>query len=140
MPPRYTLGCTTLVQYFHLMQRAVTRVYVPRLFVLSQQRFGVTDIKAPLASQLSGLERTVLQLLEKSVLQLSVTALLYLEDSRKIHLQGVRARRSKDTRRSAPQCAGEREREHARTQERKIEEKCFGSSFYMFFPPPGPAL
>ena len=45
------------------------------------------------------------------MLQLSVTALLYLEDSRKIHLQGVRARRSKDTRRSAPQCAGERERE-----------------------------
>ena len=24
----------------------VTRVYVPRFFVLSQQRFGVTDIKA----------------------------------------------------------------------------------------------
>ena len=26
----------------------VTRVYVPRFFVSSQQRFGVTDIKAPL--------------------------------------------------------------------------------------------
>ena len=25
----------------------VMRVYVPRFFVLSQQRFGVTDIKAP---------------------------------------------------------------------------------------------
>ena len=25
----------------------VTRVYVPRFFVSSQQRFGVTDIKAP---------------------------------------------------------------------------------------------
>ena len=32
-----------------------------------------------------------------------VTALFYLEDSRKIHLWGVRARRSKDTRRRAPQ-------------------------------------
>ena len=30
------------------------------------------------------------------MLQLSVTALFYLEDSRKIHLRGVRARRSKD--------------------------------------------
>ena len=41
--------------------------------------------------------------------QISVTALFYLEDSRKIHLRGVRARRSKDTRRRAPQCVGERE-------------------------------
>ena len=41
--------------------------------------------------------------------QISVTALFYLEDSRKIHLQGVRACRSKDTKRRAPQCAGERE-------------------------------
>ena len=31
--------------------------------------------------------------------QISVTAPFYLEDSKKIHLQGVRARRSKDTRR-----------------------------------------
>ena len=45
--------------------------------------------------------------------QLSVTALFYLEDSRKIHLQGMRARRSKDMRRRTPQCAGERERELA---------------------------
>ena len=33
----------------------VTRVYVPWLFVSSQQRFGVTDIKALSASQLLGL-------------------------------------------------------------------------------------
>ena len=44
--------------------------------------------------------------------QISVTALFYLDDSRKIHLQGVRARRSKDTRRRVPQ-ARERERELA---------------------------
>ena len=37
----------------------VTRVYVPRFFVSSQQRFGVTDIKALGASQLSGLEQTM---------------------------------------------------------------------------------
>ena len=38
----------------------VTRVYVPRFFVSSQQRFGATDIKALSASQLSGLGQTVL--------------------------------------------------------------------------------
>ena len=48
----------------------VTRVYVPRFVVSSQQRFGATDIKALGASQLSGLGQTVLQLLGKSVLQL----------------------------------------------------------------------
>ena len=47
------------------------------------------------------------------MLQFSVTALFYLEDSRKIHLQGIRARRSKDTKRRAPQCAGERASELA---------------------------
>ena len=45
--------------------------------------------------------------------QISVTALFSLEDSRKIHLRGVRARRSKDTRRRAPQRVGDRERELA---------------------------
>ena len=48
----------------------VTRVYVPRLFVSSQQRFGATDIKALGVSQLSGLGQTMLQLLGKSVLQI----------------------------------------------------------------------
>ena len=43
--------------------------------------------------------------------QISVTALFYLEDSRKIHLRGVRARRSKDAKRRAPQSMGGRERE-----------------------------
>ena len=48
----------------------VTRVYVPRFFVSSQQRFGATDIKALSGSQLLGLGQTLLQLLGKSVLQL----------------------------------------------------------------------
>ena len=43
--------------------------------VSSQQRFGVTDIKALGASQLLGLEQTVLLLLDRSVLQLHVSAL-----------------------------------------------------------------
>ena len=55
--------------------------------------------------------------------QISVTALFYLEDSRKIHLRGVRAHQSKDTRRRAPQHAGERERAG------------FGSSVCMFLSP-----
>ena len=48
----------------------IRRVYAPRFFVSSQQRFGATDIKALGASQLLGLGQTVLQLLGKSVLQL----------------------------------------------------------------------
>ena len=45
--------------------------------------------------------------------QISVTALFYLEDSRKIHLWGMRAHGSKDTRRRVPQHTGERLRELA---------------------------
>ena len=41
----------------------VTPVYVPRFLVSSQQRFGVTDIKALSTSQLLGLGQSVLQLL-----------------------------------------------------------------------------
>ena len=48
--------------------------------VSSQQRFGVTDIKALGASQLLGLGQTMF-----SLRQISVTALFYLEDSRRIH-------------------------------------------------------
>ena len=33
-----------------------------------------------------------------------------------------------------------RERESAHARGRESERKHFGSSFYMFFPPPGPAL
>ena len=34
-----------------LLLRSIMRVYVPQLFVSSQQRFGVMDIKAPSACQ-----------------------------------------------------------------------------------------
>ena len=91
--------------------RTVRRVYAPRFFVLSQQRFGVTDIQAlwGVTALRSRADRVI------ALRQISVTALFYLEDSRKIHLRGVRARRSKDVKRRAPHHAGERERE--RTQE-----------------------
>ena len=51
------------------------------------------------------------------MLQPSVTDLFYLEDSRKIHLRGVRARRSKDVKGRAPHRAGEGERERERERE-----------------------
>ena len=88
--------------------------------VSSQQRFGVTDIKALGVSQLlglgqtvlqlSGLERTVLQLLDKSVLQLSVIALFYLDNNRRIHPRGMRACDPKMRREERPSTR-ERERE-----------------------------
>ena len=72
----------------------ITWVYVPRFFVLSQQRFGATDIKALGVSQLSGLGQTVIALR-----QISVTALFYLEDSRRIHPWSVRACQPRDSKR-----------------------------------------
>ena len=79
----------------------VTQVYVPRLFVSSQQRFGVMDIKAPSACHSS-------QVLDRPCYSSQVSngpcyssqrnqcyssvLQLYLEDCRKIHLRGVRAR------------------------------------------------
>ena len=94
---------------------------IPLSSVSSQQRFGLTDIKALGVSQLSGLgqtvlqlsglKRTVLQLLDKSVLQLRVTALFYLDNSRKIHPRGVRTCRPKDAKRREPETACTRARE-----------------------------
>ena len=62
------------------------------------------------------------------MLQLSVTALFYLEDSRKIHLGGMRAGRSKDVKRRAPQSVGERASELAL------------APLFICFPLPGPVL
>ena len=91
----------------------VTRVYVPRFFVSSQQRFGATDIKALGATALGSWTNRVIALR-----QISVTALFYLEDSRRIHPQSVRACQPKDLKRrkwrSAQGGGGERERERGR--------------------------
>ena len=49
------------IKYKHgVLGPCVTRVYVPRFFVSSQQRFGAADIKALGVSQLSGLGQTML--------------------------------------------------------------------------------
>ena len=82
----------------------VTRVYVPRFFVSSQQRFGAMDIKA-LGALRSWTNRAT------ALRQISVTALFYLEDSRR---------------------ESEKEKS-ARMRERQSMRKRFGSSFYMFF-------
>ena len=57
----------------------VTRVYDPRFFVSSQQRFGATDIKALDASALGSWTNCA-----TALRQISVTALFYLEDSRRV--------------------------------------------------------
>ena len=73
------------------------RVYVPRFFVLSQQRFGATDIKALSVGSWTN-RATALR-------QISVTALFYLEDSRKV--------RERERERKERTHAGERVREEA---------------------------
>ena len=115
-------------------------MYVPRFFVSSQQRFEVTDIKAPAACHSSRvldrpcyssqISKGPCYSLDKSVLQLSVTALFYLEDSRKMHLWGVRARRSKDMKRRAPQ----------RVEERQRERELALAPLFICLSPPGPVL
>ena len=66
--------------------------------------------------------------------QISVTALFYLEDSRETHLRGVRARRSKDTRRSASQRAGRSE------SESESESELALALLFICSSPPGPVL
>ena len=51
-------GCLVIIIIQHII--IVMRMYVPRFFVSSQQRFGATDIKALSVSKLSGLGQTVL--------------------------------------------------------------------------------
>ena len=69
--------------------------------------------------------------------EISVTALFYLDKSRKIHLGGMRACRPKDVKKRAPQRVGERERASECTHVSGGEREPFGSSFYVFFLPPG---
>ena len=56
----------------------VTRVYVPRFFVSSRQRFGATDIKALGVTALGSWTNRA-----TALRQISVTAPFYLEDSRR---------------------------------------------------------
>ena len=77
------------------------------------------------------------------MLELSVRALFYLEDSRKIHLQGVRALRSKDAKRRVPKCV-RRARARARMRERERERESkrareLALAPLFICPPPAPA-
>ena len=98
----------------------VTRVYVPRFFVSSQQRFGVTDIKAPLGvaalrswidcviALRSQMDRVIA--LRQISVTAHVTALFYLEDSRKnpsSRREGTSIQRREV--KSSPACGRERE-------------------------------
>ena len=88
----------------------ITRVYVPWFFVSSQQRIGVTDIKALDASQLSGLGQTVLQL--HFIYKIAGESKTQREESGGVRGEGERER----------ECAhaweGGRERESEREKER----------------------
>ena len=89
--------------------------------VLSQQKFEVTNVKALGASQLS-------------VLQLHVTAQFYLENKGKYILEVWGHADPKDVKRERT-----RERDCACAHGRASLPRplqLFGSSFYMFFPPP----
>ena len=68
------------------------------------------------------------------MLQLCVTVQFYLENIRKIHLQGVRACRTKRLKEKREREGGrKRDREGVQAWER--DPLPFDSSFYMFFPP-----
>ena len=107
------------------VDRHVRRVYVPQFFSRHNKDLEWQTLKPPwrVIALGSWIDCVIALRSQKdhviALRQISVTALFYLEDSRKIHLQGVRARRYKDTKRRAPQLTAEREP--------------FGSSFYMFF-------
>ena len=88
-------------------------VYVPRFFVSSQQRFGVTDIKAPLVCHSSRvLDRPCYssQVSNGSCYSSQInqwhSSILF---RRQQENPSSRARRSKDAKRRAPQPVGERE-------------------------------
>ena len=106
------------------------QVYVPRFFVSSRQRFGATDIKALGVTALGSWTNRA-----TALRQISVTAPFYLEDSRRIQDSKGREWRS-----AWGGSMRERERERMHTRGRESVRKHFGSSFCMFFPPPGPAL
>ena len=117
----------------------MSRVYVPRFFVSSQQRFGATDIKALGASRLSGLGQTVLQLLGKSALQLLGKSALQLHFIYKIGGESKTRREESGGVRGE----GERERGRARAPARggeSLRESALAPPFICYFPPPGPAL
>ena len=102
--------------------------------VSSQQKFGAMDIKALSVTQLS----------DRSVLQIRVTAQFYLNKGKYI-LETWGHAYPKEAKRLERGGGGKREREKERESAHAHEHAWespgpLASSFYMFFPPPGPAL
>ena len=77
--------------YVYMCQGSVTSLVLSHLNKNLKQR----TLKPPACHS----SQTVLQLLDRSVLQLCFTAQFYLENNRKIHPQGMRACRPKDSKR-----------------------------------------
>ena len=101
-------------------RQTVTRVYVPRFFVSSQQRFGVTNIKAPSACHSSrGLDRLFIALRSRkdhviALRQINVTAQCYRpilfrrqQENPSSRREGMLIQRHEE--KSAPACGRERE-------------------------------
>ena len=114
------------MQWRALFYSFVGRVFAPRLLSYQTKDLEWRTSKPPQrVTALASWTDHVIALRSQTdrviaLRQISVTALFYLEDSRPVHLRGVRARRSKDGKRRAPQF--------------------LGSSFYMFFSPPWACL
>ena len=104
--------------------------------VSSQQKFEAMDVKALSVTQLS----------DRSVLQIRVTAQFYLNKGKYIletwgHADPKEARRLERAGGGKREREKKRERESAHAHEHVWESPgLLASSFYMFFPPPGPAL
>ena len=96
--------------------------------VSSQQTFGVTDIKAFPRYRSRVLDR----LCYISQTNQCYSSILFRKEQENpsSRLEGMPIHRREENRVRKSSSAWERKRERAR----------FGSSFYMFFPPPGPAL
>ena len=88
------------------------------------------------------LDRSVSQLLDRSVLQLCVTAQFYLENKGNYILEVCRRADPKEMKRRKREGGRERERESPRGERHPLPTSPlpFGSSFYVFSPPPGPAV
>ena len=114
--------------YDHL----VTRVYVPWFFVSSQQRFGVMVVKPSVRHSSRVLDKPCYS----SQANQCYSSILFRrqQDSPSSKREGMPTQRLEEKR--VEDRAG---RERQRVREGEREKESFGSSFYMFFPPFGPA-
>ena len=100
--------------------------------VLSQQKFEVTEVQAFHSSQLSD-SVTALG-------QISVTAPCYSSVLFRKYKENTSLRHESMQTQKTQRGERERQRAHLGRRETPPQPWPFGSSFYMFSPPPGPAL